>query len=355
MAGLRLRCFIPPTTTEPSAVRSNPPAISLEWRKNSEVRQSRNCRTAAARLGGERPDPLLEAAVRAAFLRFQESLRPDPQFIDPYSSCLLSSTVSHHDVESKYSPNPCQYRLATKFIDDNLLSMLGTTEDLRQIVLLTDGMDTRPYRLNWPRSSVIFEISPQSVFNIASQKLKEAGAKVSRNCILLHVPLESTDLQLALCERGYNGNKPSLWAIQTAFPVSACAHVYYPLASLDYENMSIVMLITLMTAHYQFGCKRMPCSKLAPMMRLEAHKYLMTQDNKSKRKHSMKNEGDIDSLGFVRMCLDINKDSQLDKSGDGSFLFIAEQLRFSDAQMEIWRTHLERIEDEGDEEGFDEL
>lgn len=133
MVGLSLRWFIPPTTAEPSAVRSNPPVISVEWR-NSEVRPPRNCRTAATRLRGERPDPLLEAAVRAAFLRFQESLRPDPQFIDPYSSCLLSSTVSHHDVESKYSPSPCQYRLATKFIDDNLLSMLGTTEDLRQMV-----------------------------------------------------------------------------------------------------------------------------------------------------------------------------------------------------------------------------
>ncbi|KAG6531685.1 O-methyltransferase 1, chloroplastic-like isoform X1 [Zingiber officinale] len=334
MAGLRLRCFIPPTTTEPSAVRSNPPAISLEWRKNSEVRQSRNCRTAAARLGGERPDPLLEAAVRAAFLRFQESLRPDPQFIDPYSSCLLSSTVSHHDVESKYSPNPCQYRLATKFIDDNLLSMLGTTEDLRQIVLLTDGMDTRPYRLNWPRSSVIFEISPQSVFNIASQKLKEAGAKVSRNCILLHVPLESTDLQLALCERGYNGNKPSLWAIQ-GFPMSTTTNL-----------IDILSLVSSSAMKGSIFLGEFPTS-------LAVESSQIAKDNRQDKIQRL-----LVDHGFLVNATrrdEINKDSQLDESGDGSFLFIAEQLRFSDAQMEIWRTHLERIEDEGDEEGFDEL
>ncbi|XP_020109110.1 uncharacterized protein LOC109724641 [Ananas comosus] len=38
-----------------------------------------------------------------------------------------------------------------------------------------------------------------------------------------------------------------------------------------------------------------------------------------------------------------------------SILFVAEQLRLSDAQMEIWRTQFERIEEEGDEEGFEEL
>ncbi|XP_074577453.1 O-methyltransferase 1, chloroplastic [Curcuma longa] len=326
MVGLRLRCFIPPTTTELSAVRCNPSVISFEWR-NSEVRQPRNCRTAAARLGGERPDPLLEAAVRAAFLRFQESLRPEPQFIDPYSSCLLSSTVSHHDVESKYSPSPRQYRLATKFIDDNLLSMIGTTEDLRQIVLLTDGMDTRPYRLNWPRSSVIFDISPQSVFNIASQKLKEAGAKVSRNCISLHVPLESTDLQLALCERGYNGNKPSLWAIQ-GLPMSTMTNL-----------IDILSLVSSSAMKGSIFLGELPTSLAVESSQIEA------KDNRRDRIQRL-----LVSHGFR-----VNATSSDYESDDGSLLFIAEQLQFSDAQMEIWRTHLERIEDEGDEEGFDEL
>lgn len=85
MVGLSLRWFIPPTTAEPSAVRSNPPVISVEWR-NSEVRPPRNCRTAATRLRGEGPDPLLEAAVRAAFLRFQESLRPGTWFFFRFAS-----------------------------------------------------------------------------------------------------------------------------------------------------------------------------------------------------------------------------------------------------------------------------
>ncbi|GKE91131.1 S-adenosyl-L-methionine-dependent methyltransferase [Tanacetum coccineum] len=36
-------------------------------------------------------------------------------------------------------------------------------------------------------------------------------------------------------------------------------------------------------------------------------------------------------------------------------LFVAEHLRFSDDEMEIWRREFQRIEGEGDEEGFEEL
>ncbi|KAF4384869.1 hypothetical protein G4B88_000265 [Cannabis sativa] len=36
-------------------------------------------------------------------------------------------------------------------------------------------------------------------------------------------------------------------------------------------------------------------------------------------------------------------------------LFVAEQLRFSDDQMETWRSEFQRLDEEGDEEGFEEL
>lgn len=41
-----------------------------------------------------------------------------------------------------------------------------------QVVLLTDGMDTRPYRLSWPKSTILFDISPEGVFKQAAQKLE---------------------------------------------------------------------------------------------------------------------------------------------------------------------------------------
>lgn len=41
-----------------------------------------------------------------------------------------------------------------------------------QVVLLTDGMDTRPYRLSWPTSTMIFDVSPDRIFKMAAQKLE---------------------------------------------------------------------------------------------------------------------------------------------------------------------------------------
>jgi len=39
----------------------------------------------------------------------------------------------------------------------------------------------------------------------------------------------------------------------------------------------------------------------------------------------------------------------------GRMLFVAEQLRLSDAQMESFRIHFGRMEEDADEEGFEEL
>jgi hypothetical protein len=41
-----------------------------------------------------------------------------------------------------------------------------------------------------------------------------SGAKVSRNCVLFHTPLESPDLLEVLNKNGFNGNRLSLWVLQ---------------------------------------------------------------------------------------------------------------------------------------------
>lgn len=118
-------------------------------------------------------DPLLQAAINGASLRFQESHRPEPLFIDPYAGCFVSPDIQ---MDMEYNPHH-HYCLATKFIDDKLISTMNNIDGLKQVVLLTDGMDTRPYRLNWPPSTIIFDISPKRVFTMAAQKLKGTVSK----------------------------------------------------------------------------------------------------------------------------------------------------------------------------------
>ncbi len=64
-----------------------------------------------------------------------------------------------------------------------------------QVVLLGCGMDTRPFRLPWPVSTVLFLLAPAEVHAAAAAALKAAGAAVPRGCLLRRVPI---DLQVSL-------------------------------------------------------------------------------------------------------------------------------------------------------------
>ncbi|XP_008807308.2 putative S-adenosyl-L-methionine-dependent methyltransferase MMAR_1595 isoform X2 [Phoenix dactylifera] len=294
----------------------------------------------AARLGREDPDLLLRAALRAASLRFQETLRPDPLFVDPYACCLLSPISGHWDMEEQppvltTTLSPCHYRLATKFLDDKLLSLASSMDKVRQIVLLTDGMDTRPYRLSWPQPSIIYDVSPESVFKVASQRLKGAGAKISRNCMLVHVPLESSDLQAILCEKGFKGDKPSLWVLQ-GLPLltsTGLNDILFAISNLAMKGSFLIGELPLCFLGTEIG--DMPA----------AQKYM---------------EKLFISHGFRADAFDYGEiaKNMLLEPPSGAYknvLFIAEQLRLSDSQMESWWMHFERMEEEGDEEGFEEL
>lgn len=92
-----------------------------------------------ARFSSEDDDAIFRAAVSAASIRFQESLRPDPLFIDLYAGCFLSSVPRKEDSREQCPiavsvSTPCHYSLTTKFIDDKLLSLMNSSDELKQMV-----------------------------------------------------------------------------------------------------------------------------------------------------------------------------------------------------------------------------
>uniref|UniRef100_M8BSI8 Uncharacterized protein n=1 Tax=Aegilops tauschii TaxID=37682 RepID=M8BSI8_AEGTA len=58
---------------------------------------------------------------------------------------------------------------------------------------------------------------------------------------------------------------------------------------------------------------------------------------------------------YENVAKDFGLDLAPQREQCGRVLFVAEQLRFSDAQMESFWTHFERTEEDADEEGFEEL
>ncbi|XP_022143726.1 uncharacterized protein LOC111013567 [Momordica charantia] len=278
----------------------------------------------------EDDDPLFLSAKEAAALRVIESHRPDPLFVDQYAGCLVSPNLqmeqcSHH------------YCVATKFLDDKLLQKVKHINDVKQVVLLTDGMDTRPYRLHWPTSTIIFDISPDNVFKRAAQDLQGNGAKIPRGNFFCHVPFESQNIQQELCTRGFQGDQPSIWAMQ-GLPIKTL---------VDFEDIMFIVSSMAMKGSLFLG--ELP-SWLAET---EIRSMSSTSTAKWMDKIFMSNGFRVKTIVLEEVARRLGK--ELRSGPYKNIPFVAEQLRFSDDQMETWRKEYERIEDGADEEGFEEL
>ncbi|XP_015080129.1 uncharacterized protein LOC107023830 isoform X2 [Solanum pennellii] len=278
-------------------------------------------------------DPFFHAAIERASLRFRESQSPDPLFIDPYVGCLLPCN-SLEDMDQQLHP----YCLATKFIDDKLLETMQSTDGLKQVVLLTDGLDTRPYRLNWPKSTLVFDICPDKVFRGALQKLQDAGAKIPRGCMSFHVPSESFDVENTLCSKGFSGTRPSIWAFQ-GLPVvnlESFKDILSTVSNLAMKGCLFLGELPVCLAEMDVGDQSAIKKWLDDLFMSYGFWVKMIEYDevaRNLRQDSAKRVSEVST----------------------SILFVAEHLRFSDDQMETWRTEFQRIEEEGDEEGFEEL
>ncbi|KAH0751298.1 hypothetical protein KY290_030530 [Solanum tuberosum] len=261
----------------------------------------------------------------------------DPLLIDPYVGCLLPCN-SVEDMDQELHP----YCLATKFIDDKLLETMQSTDGLKQVVLLTDGLDTRPYRLNWPTSTLVFDICPEKVFRGALQKLQDAGAKIPRGCMSFHVPSESFDVENILCSKGFSGTRPSIWAFQGL-----------PVVNLE----SFKDILSTVSNLAMKGCLflgELPV-RLAEMD-VGDHVGDLSAIKKWLDDLFMSYGFRVKMIEYDEVARNLRQDSAKRVSEvSTSILFVAEHLRFSDDQMETWRTEFQRIEEEGDEEGFEEL
>ncbi|KAI3460797.1 hypothetical protein Pfo_017460 [Paulownia fortunei] len=283
-----------------------------------------------AKLEKEEDDQYFQAAVERASLRFHETLRPDPLFTDPYVRCLLPPDIQM-DV-NQVLHNHC---LATKFIDDKLLSTIQKIDGLRQVVLLTDGMDTRPYRLNWPATTILFDVSPDRIFRRSIQKLEDVGAKIPRSCLLFHVPSETSDIQQVLRSKGFNGARPSIWVFQ-GLPIMTLA---------NFRDILGVVSNLAMKGCFFFG--------ELPSWLVETETGIKSTTMKWMDKLFMSHGLRVEMIEYDEVARNLRKESAPDDHKN--ILFVAEQLQFSDDQMEIWRREFQRIEEDGDEEGFEEL
>ena len=98
---------------------------------------------------------------------------------DPWAAALAGPNGEDWLGERAGSPALADMIIRARFFDDFLRRVTGTGE-VRQVVLLGAGLDTRGYRLSWPDRVQVFELDQPGVLDRKQDILDGAGAKPRR-------------------------------------------------------------------------------------------------------------------------------------------------------------------------------
>ncbi|OBJ50639.1 class I SAM-dependent methyltransferase [Mycobacterium sp. 1423905.2] len=104
--------------------------------------------------------------------------------------------------------------LHARFVDEFLADAYQA--GLRQVVVLASGLDTRPYRLWWPRGTTVYEIDQPNVLDFKTQLLRKLGAKLSVNRCAVGIDLRQ-DWLSGLRRVGFDDAQPTVWVAENLF------------------------------------------------------------------------------------------------------------------------------------------
>ena len=107
-----------------------------------------------------RLDALAWTGWWTAAARARESQRSDRLFDDVWAIYLVGLRALdefNRAMEEHGTEIGDLHAVTTRFFDDFLLRVTGTDE-VRQVVLVASGLDTRAFRLPWPPETRLFEL-----------------------------------------------------------------------------------------------------------------------------------------------------------------------------------------------------
>ncbi len=146
------------------------------------------------------------AAVRAI-----ETQRPDGLFKDP-----LAALLAGEDMIAEITPNVQKYEdkgtpmvaVRTRFFDDFLVSNL---RDIKQIVILGAGMDTRAFRLPLSSETHIYELDRPEVLEYKASVLGDNKSKCHHHLIGIDIKENWSEQLIA---SGYQVELPCIWLME---------------------------------------------------------------------------------------------------------------------------------------------
>jgi len=163
-----------------------------------------------------------KTALGVAIVRARESRRAGRLFDDPYAQAFVDAAPGRFPEEPKTSEEPAALGpmaslgavfyahavIRTRFFDDYLTA--ATAAGSSQVVLLAAGLDTRAFRLPWPKDTRVFEVDLPDVLAFKDSVLAAQGA--APRCERTTVPADlRAGWTAALTRAGYDHARPAAW------------------------------------------------------------------------------------------------------------------------------------------------
>ena len=166
-------------------------------------------------------------ATMVAAARALASVEPNPIINDPFAAPLVravgldfftrvvdGNVISSDSDEStgrdlQFETDSIAVR--TRFFDDFFLG--AAREGVRQSVILAAGLDARPYRLSWPRGSVVYEVDQPKVIEFKSEAMSALGVTPAAHRKAVSIDLRD-DWPAALRRSGFDDTRPTAWSAE---------------------------------------------------------------------------------------------------------------------------------------------
>lgn len=157
-------------------------------------------------------DSLLGGTSRwTAGVRARESRREDRLFNDPWAEAL-AGPEGEEWAERSSGDDGASITIRTHFFDDFLLRVTNE-HDIRQVVVMAAGLDTRAFRLTWPEQTQVFELDQPQVLQYKERVLSSAGAQPACERHTGEVDLTGPWADI-LINAGFDSQQPSVWLLE---------------------------------------------------------------------------------------------------------------------------------------------
>ena len=157
-----------------------------------------------------------------AFFRALETKRKNKLFSDPYAIYFLDfklrliTCLSRYSVIAKYISNTIQKKIPgalssgiarTKYIDELLETAISN--NVKQVIILGAGFDTRAIRLDFLKSIPVIEIDHPNTSNFKAKIYQNRIGRIPENVKFLQIDFNNQNLDQLALEHNLDFSKPT--------------------------------------------------------------------------------------------------------------------------------------------------